>query len=296
MAQSLDFTLLDVFAAEPFAGNSLTVFPLESALPTAVLQKITCEMRQFESIFVWRGHDPITFSVRIFTMEEELDFAGHPIIGAAVYAHRHHFGGVAEVDLLIQTAQKKVSVTSRHHEGKWRAEMDQGIAQFLRPLERSAWPPLLAALNLTIDDLATGLAPQVVSTGLPYLIVPITSGIERSAITVRDFEPMLARIGAKFVFVLDVKRHEGRTWDNDGRIEDSATGTAAGPAAAFLVKHGLCEKNAPILLNQGRFVGRPSTLIATVYGEDQLGVRVAGQVIPMGHGTLDLPDITPAAT
>jgi PhzF family phenazine biosynthesis protein len=267
-----------------------TCLPLETELPARTLQQITREMRQFESIFLWRGAEPNAFRVRIFTMEEELDFAGHPIIGASVYAHRRFFAAQQETQLLIHANRKSVSVTSRQDSTGWNAEMDQGEVEFQPPLAQSAWPPLLAALNITSDDLAPGLPLQVVSTGLPYLIVPIRKGIERAAIMTRDFEAQLAQVGAKFVFVLNVAQSEGRTWDNDGRVEDSATGSAAGPAGAYLVHHGLREKDVPIVLNQGRFVHRPGKLIATVYGDACLGVRVAGQVVPMGGGMLELPD------
>ncbi len=286
----LTYALLDVFAEAPFCGNSLTVFPLEAELPSGMLQKITREMRQFESIFIWRDVEPGVFRVRIFTMEEELDFAGHPIIGASIYAHRRYFSNQPVAQLQIRTKQKTVSVTSRHDGTGWRAEMDQGEAEFGPPLAAAQWPNLLAALNLTADDLAPGLPLQVVSTGLPYLIVPLRQGIGRAAIVVRDFEAQLARVGAKFVFVLDIEQCEGRTWDNDGRVEDSATGSAAGPVGAYLVHHGLREKDLPIVLNQGRFVDRPSKLITTVYGDTSLGVRVAGQVVPMGSGVLELPE------
>lgn len=95
------------------------------------------------------------------------------------------------------------------------------------------------ALGLGGDDLH-GLPMQVVSTGLPYLIVPVSTGLDRARIVAGDFEERLASVGAKFVF--DPEQREGRTWDNAGAIEDVATGSAAGPAAAFLVAHGLAAR------------------------------------------------------
>lgn len=285
----LDFGLLDVFAARPLAGNSLTVFQLEQDLPTALLQGITCELRQFESIFLWPTEQPYTFRTRIFTMEEELGFAGHPILGAAVYLHRRHFAAAPSVELMLQTPEKTVPVISRHDGERWSAEMDQGEASILTPLAAAESAEWLAAFNLTPADLADGLPLQVVSTGLPYLIIPLKQGLERAAVTVRDLEARQARIGAKFTYLLDASRLEGRTWDNDGRVEDIATGSAAGPAAVYLVHHGVCGKERAIVLQQGRFAGRPSELIATVYGDERLGVRVAGQVVPVGGGSLELP-------
>jgi len=98
---------------------------------------------------------------------------------------------------------------------------------------------------------------------------------------------LLATIGAKFVYVLDVERREGRTWDNDGRVEDIATGSAAGPAGAYLVAHGLASHDEVITLAQGRFLGRPSELHAIVRG-DRAGVIVRGRVCLVGGGALRL--------
>ena len=97
---------------------------------------------------------------------------------------------------------------------------------------------------------------QVISTGLPYLIVRVTAhGLERARIAVRNFEDVLAAVGAKFVYVLDPARREGRTWDNAGAVEDVATGSAAGPAAAYLEGLGLADAAPGLTLEQGRFVG-----------------------------------------
>ena len=286
MTASLNYALLDVFAAKPFEGNSLTVFPLQNPIDTARMQAITREMRQFESIFLTQGAQPTHFHARIFTMEEELGLAGHPILGAAVAMHRLHFAERDTVELRFATPEKTLPVTSRKAGGKWFADMDQGRAASAAPLPDSDWAAWCAAFNLAPDDLADGLPLQVVSTGLPYLIVPVQRNLERAAITVPDLEPRLAAIGAKFAYLIDVDRLEGRTWDNDGRVEDSATGSAAGPVAAYLVAYGLRRVDEEIVLKQGRFVHRPSVLLATVEG-DELRVRVAGQVVPMGSGVLE---------
>ena len=81
--RTLPFSLVDVFAREPLSGNGLSVFLLDDELPTLAMQRITQEMRQFETIFLRRIDGTSRFNTRIFTMEEELPFAGHPVIGAA---------------------------------------------------------------------------------------------------------------------------------------------------------------------------------------------------------------------
>jgi trans-2,3-dihydro-3-hydroxyanthranilate isomerase len=104
-----------------------------------------------------------------------------------------------------------------------------------------------------------------------------------------EFEKQLARFGAKFVYVFDVDRKEGRTWDNDGRVEDIATGSAAGPAGAYLVAHGVASSQT-IEISQGRFVGRPSTLLVAAQKDDQgqVSVKVAGDASLFARGKLEI--------
>lgn len=98
---------------------------------------------------------------------------------------------------------------------------------------------------------------QVVNTDLPFLIVAVTpEGLTAAKIRSHDFEALLDRSGAKFVYVFDPSVAEGRTWDNSGRVEDVATGSAAGPAAGYLVEHGLHRCDLPLWIAQGRFSGR----------------------------------------
>ena len=81
--ENISFALVDVFAETPLAGNGLAIFLLERELPASLMLRIAQEMRQYETIFLRPGSDARRFTARIFTTEEELAFAGHPVIGAA---------------------------------------------------------------------------------------------------------------------------------------------------------------------------------------------------------------------
>ncbi|MED5620433.1 PhzF family phenazine biosynthesis protein [Ideonella sp. BN130291] len=284
-----DYRHVDVFAAQPLRGNGLTAFQLTQPVPTALLQRITQEMRQFESIFLWPTEQPQRWRARMFTMEEELGFAGHPVIGAACVLHEQHAPGQATLELELQLPAKQVTVTSRRNGSAYSAEMDQGEAEFVSTIGQAAQGELLGALNLQADDVAPGLPLQVVSTGLPYLIVPLRAGLDRTRIVHPQLESLLAPWGAKFAYAIDVDTLEGRTWDNDGRVEDIATGSAAGPAAAYLARHGRIPIGRRVALHQGRFLGRPSELHVLVSGGASLSVRVSGDVAFVGAGHLLLP-------
>jgi len=253
------------------------------------MQRITREMRQFETIFLRRIDQTSRFNARIFTMEEELPFAGHPIIGAASLLHSELYSSEDEAHLEFLMLDRSVNAVSRRQGTSYIAEMDQGIATIQPPIPADKKEMFLKALNLSTGDLAADLPLQVVSTGLPYLIVPISSNLKHAQIVVRDFEAMLGTVGAKFVYVLQVDRLEGRTWDNDGRVEDIATGSAAGPAAAYLVTHKRASSGESLVLTQGRFLNRPSEIYASVRGDTEKKVTIKGQVCFVGNGTLRLP-------
>ena len=288
--RTLPFWLVDVFAREPLSGNGLSIFLLDEELPTHAMQSITQEMRQFETIFLRRIEQSSRFNVRIFTMEEELPFAGHPVIGAAALLHSELYPtkDVAHLEFVMQ--DRSINAVSRRQGTSYVAEMDQAIATVEPPIPSAKNEAFLKALNLSITDLTTDLPLQVVSTGLPYLIVPINSNLEHAKIVVQDFEAMLATVGAKFVYVFHVGRLEGRTWDNDGRVEDIATGSAAGPAAVYLVTHKRASPGDNLVLTQGRFLNRPSELYASVRGGTEMSVTIKGQVCFVGNGTLRLPN------
>jgi trans-2,3-dihydro-3-hydroxyanthranilate isomerase len=145
-----------------------------------------------------------------------------------------------------------------------------------------------AALHLPAGALAD-LPLQVVSTGLRYLVVPVVGGLAEARIVRTDFADLLGHYGAQFVYVLDVQAREGRTWNNDGVLEDVATGSAAGCVGAYLARHGVVPVDEDFVLRQGRFVGRPSRLVVRPQGRpDALhNVRVGGGVSMVARGTLD---------
>lgn len=282
---ALDYRHVDVFTDRPYAGNGLVVVFGGIERSADRLLSVAEEMRQFESIFLDIHPDRGVITARIFTVEEELPFAGHPVIGAATAAHERIAAREDERSWVFRIAGREVEVVSRRTADYFAAEMNQGRATLSAPVADSKATSLLGALNLD----SSGLAPlpmQVASTGLPYLIVPVASGgLADARIVADDLEARLAAIGAKFVYVFDPEGREGRTWDNAGAVEDVATGSAAGPAAAYLLEHELADPNEEIVLSQGRFVNRASTISVAVRADGQLWV--GGPVAPVASGSLD---------
>ncbi|WP_425328361.1 PhzF family phenazine biosynthesis protein [Pseudomonas nitroreducens] len=265
---------LDVFADQPLTGNGLAVFPDARGIPAQTLLALTQELRQFESIFLFPSATLDTYSARIFTVDEELPFAGHPVLGAAALLHHLHQRGEEE-HWTLELPAKAVKVATRRRGTGFHAEMNQGAADFGTVLDDEARRWFAEAFSLNAADLADYPA-AVVSTGLPYLLLPVRSGALDRARQRTDLSAELAKRNAAFVFLLDVDNREGRTWDGAGIIEDVATGSAAGPVAAYLVELGKARRGELFHLSQGRFVGRPSRLDVQVGQDDE--VRVGGDV------------------
>jgi trans-2,3-dihydro-3-hydroxyanthranilate isomerase len=285
----LRFHHVDVFSRRPFSGNSLSVFSGTSELTAGQMLAITQEMRHFESIFLEATESPERFRARVFDLTEELDFAGHPLIGAASVVHSVlNESEVAE--WVFELNHKTVTVTTRRTPTGFSALLDQGKPSFHGELPRERRAEFAAALNLSSDDLSREHAPEVVSTGLRYLVVPVESGLEHTRVVARNFHDLLASVNAQYAYVVDLKQLEGRHWTNDGLLEDVATGSGAGTAAAYLVRHGVIEPNRERILKQGRFALRPSEIRIQANGvrDDIRNVLVGGDVVLVGQGALSV--------
>ena len=278
---------VDVFSDRPYSGNSLAVFPDAVGLTAAQMARITTELRHFESAFVVR--DGAEWSVRVFDLVEELDFAGHPVIGAAAVLHAVH-GTADSHTWTLRLPARTVEVTTRAGgPGRYAGVLDVGPASFAgRPDATGA----AAWFSLTPADLDPDLPAEVVSAGLRYLVLPVTGDALARARIVTDLDAPLAAVGADFAYLLDAAGMEGRHWNNDGVVEDVATGSAAACVAAYLRRHDRVGDGERVVLNQGRFTGRPSriTIAANGDGADIRSVTVGGDVALVGEGALrELP-------
>jgi PhzF family phenazine biosynthesis protein len=288
---ALKFFHVDVFTDRPMAGNGVVVVTAEHPLTAEMMLRIAQEMRQFETIFLFDivndGAD-----ARIFTPEEELGFAGHPVLGAAAVLHAQSPTGRERRLWAIRVTGRRLAVTTVQAGGNIVAEMDQGPASLSTPLSHGEALGFAASLGVGPEQLRPDLPSQVVSTGLPYLLIPVSAaGLAASRVTAPDLPSRLAKIGAEFVYVLDPDRPEGRTWDNRGVTEDVATGSAAGPTAAYLISHGQRPGNEPFQVHQGRFVGRPSRI--GVRRTRNGSIHVGGMVTPFSSGVIDNTAVMP---
>ena len=284
----MDFQHVDVFAGEAFTGNSLAVFIGDGSLTSGQLLTITQEFRHFESVFLAATETSDRWRTRVFDLFGELDFAGHPVLGAAAALHER-LGGADGRSWLMELPVGAVEVETVRTGAGYRATMDQGRPEFGPIVAGPDLAHVLQGIGLQAEDLAAGLEPAVVSTGLRYLLIPVSpAALARAGITVSDFGDRLAAVGAQFVYLLEPDHLEGRHWNNDGSAEDVATGSAAGAVGAYLAQRKRVPMNESFILQQGRFAGRPSHLQVTPegIGGKIARVLVSGDVAVVAKGTL----------
>ena len=283
---TLRYVHADVFSGAPYGGNSLPVFLDGTGLSAEQMQRITQELRHFEAIFLTPA-GPGSVRARIFDLFEELPFAGHPLIGAACALHAHA-PGPDRRSWRFLLGDRTVTVITEADGAGYAGVLDQGVPQFLGQVAEAE--SFADAFSLTGEDLDPELPLEVVSTGLRYLIVPVRPGALARATVRHDLTALLALAGAQFAVLLDEAALEIRHWNNDGRVEDTATGSAAGTVGAYLLRHGRVGNGREFTLHQGRFTGRPSVMRVRANGTpaEPGTVTVGGDVAIVGHATLEV--------
>lgn len=307
MTRKLEYSVLDVFAERPLEGNPLAVFHDARSLSTKEMQALARETNLAETTFILPGDDPEDerlhgVQVRIFTTEEELPFAGHPTLGTATWLYFNHPAlRVAEnITLRLKVGPITVRFEPRiEGEHGVRATMKQNDPVFGKRHDRAG---VAAALGLQEADLSLEHAPQTVSTGMAFCIVPLRSmDVARQLRTSRrETADWLAQSDAKFFYCIAPTEQKGAgqveepQWHARMQFyggEDPATGSAAGCCISWLVRHGLAQPGAPVVIEQGIEILRPSRITAQAsLVEDQVRyVQVSGRTIPVATGAFFLP-------
>jgi trans-2,3-dihydro-3-hydroxyanthranilate isomerase len=301
MTRSYSFVQVDVFTDTAFGGNQLAVFPDAVGLSSAEMQTLTRELNYSESTFVLPGSMPTTPRIRIFTPGAEIPFAGHPTIGTAfVLAQRGVWSDPTEV--VLEETIGPVRVRFQHDATSLTIWMQHGAPQWGPIFEQRA--DVARALGLDESDLLATAPVQIVSTGVPFLFVPIRSldAIRRASFDPRLLLPLFAdqEPASVFAFTTETERptstvHSRMFAPHTFAIaEDPATGGASGPLGAYLVQYGLVtvEPITHIVSEQGVEMGRPSYIsidVTTTNGAIS-DIWIGGQVVPVAEGTFWVPN------
>lgn len=294
---SYRFVLLDVFTDRPLTGNPLPLVPRAAGLTDAQMQALAREFNASESTFVVPPTDPrATRRLKCFSPTHEVFGAGHNALGAwwGLAADGDIEGADGEVRYWQELGPRVLPVDVTRAGGRLvRVAMTQAT-----PVVTPGVPDrgeLARALRLDAEAFAVdGLEPQVMSTGATHMLVPVRnrSDLERANVDADRLIAIATPFGCKgcYLFCLE-PLDAGSTacargfFPAIGISEDPATGSAAGPLAAYLVARRRAREGTWLTIEQGDAMGRASRIEARVLGDR---VDVAGRCAVVGEGTLTI--------
>ncbi len=297
--RSLEYAQVDVFAEKALEGNMLGIFPDACGLAADEMQALARETNLSETTFILPREEACEqehgVQVRIFTTQEELPFAGHPTLGTASWLYWNHPRLRAAREITLDLPVGPVTVRFSPEQGTTGvfATMQQPQSTFGQVHERSA---IARVLGLTVADLDPALPVQTVSTGMAFCIVPLRSleVAARLRIPQQQAEGYLDQSDAKFFYCITEAATPSVDWHARMQFysgEDPATGSAAGCAIAYLVRHGAVPGGREVVIEQGVEIKRPSRLhvSATIReGSSGTDVFVGGRTIPVASGRVFL--------
>jgi len=289
----LPFVQVDVFTSVPLEGNQLAVFADGSSLSDAEMQALAKEMNLSETTFIL-PRDAATerergVRVRIFTVDEELPLAGHPTLGTAMVLRSNSEAEEVALDLNVG----RIPVRFSTRDGLPFGMMTQREPEFGTKHSRE---DVARAAGLAVDDLADDLPIQTVSTGNAFAIVPVKSlaVLQKLSPTWANMKAYLDKSDAKFFYFVSREavnpeaKLQSRMIFYNG--EDPATGSAAGPCAAWAVQYGVVPPDEQALMEQGVEMKRRSRIFFSAgrNGGKIVNVRVGGHVVEVVRGEVFL--------
>jgi len=279
--RTVRYVVIDVFTDRQLAGNQLAVFTDARSLPEATMQALAREMNFAESVFVLPAERGGHARMRIFTPTRELPFAGHPVLGTAFV-----LAAPMQLEIIqLETGAGNIGVALEREGARivfgW---MVQPVPKVTRVEDPG---PLFAALGVSGSVLPVEryhLGPQHV-----YIALESREAVAALQPDLRALER--ATDAGVNVFAGEGERYKTRMFaPAHGVSEDAATGSAAGPLAAHLLRHGRTASGATIVIEQGAEIGRPSELHARASGTAQQieRIEVGGAAVVVAHGEFRL--------
>lgn len=277
---TLRYVTCDVFTETPLTGNQLAVFTDARGVSDTLMQSLALEVGYSETVFVLPPEQAGHARIRIFTPVFELPFAGHPVLGTAFVLAAPLQLGVIE----LETGRGVVAVTlERDESGRITFGRMRQPVPAVEPF--AATDALYAALGVE----GSVVPVELYDNGARHLLVLLPSAAD-----VASLAPDGAAVAALDVTGVSCFARDGDDWKTRmfwARGEDAATGSAAGPIACHLARHGLIDWGDEIVLSQGAEIGRRSILHARAEGGSGLidAVEVGGSAVVVARGEYRLP-------
>jgi trans-2,3-dihydro-3-hydroxyanthranilate isomerase len=307
--RTYEFVQLDVFTQAPLTGNPLAIFTDARGLSDEEMQALAREMNLSETTFILPRDRAIEAEagkkVRIFTVAEELPFAGHPTLGTALYLYATESAPDSKEPAEIMLDLKAGKIPVRFTGNSESAESDRVDGQVFGEMRQRdpefgvifSCEEVARVIGIAPDEIPAEWPIQSVSTGLPFAIVGIRNAetLANLNFTHAQATEFLKNSEAKFFYFLCPQRREKGRLEAGARMffyggEDPATGSAAGCAASWMVQHGIANSDEQVLIRQGVEIRRPSEIYVRATGDGQrvTNVRVGGYAVEVLRGRVTL--------
>ena len=289
---------IDAFTSQPFSGNPCAVLPEADGLTDGQMQKIAMETNLSETAFVLPS-DRACIKVRYFMPHKEIPFAGHPTIATAVMLAQEgvipNDGPVAVADFEFNIGVLPVEIHRDAAGQPRKAVMTQPKPTFGRVV---AMDDVVPCIGLDEKDLLPNVPLQVVSTGVPFLIVPVIdmAVLRKVQVDQAVFQSLLKAIGVDAAYLFcrggmapDADAH-GRLYTSRAGTEDPFTGSAVGCMGAYMAHHGL-RPGLVYTVEQGHIMGRPGNGTVEIIGSAEriASVKVGGCAVRTMEGFINAP-------
>jgi trans-2,3-dihydro-3-hydroxyanthranilate isomerase len=281
--RSFRYVIADVFTDVPLAGNQLAVFTDARDLDELTMQRLALEIGFSETVYVLPPREGGHARIRIFTPANEIPFAGHPCLGAAfVLGAPLQLGAIA-----LETGQGIVPVELE------RAESGRIVfGRMIQPVPSFARYERVEELLASLGVERSALPVEVYDNGVQHVYIRLDSEAAVAAV-----DPDLRALTKHDLVGVNVFAGSGTKWKTrmfsplDGVGEDAATGSAAGPLACHLSRHGVVPWGTEIEITQGGEIGRPSRLYARADGSHGSieAVEVGGSAVTVARGEFRIP-------
>ena len=289
----MKYYIVDVFAQEKYNGNQLAVFVDAVSISDRTMQRIAKEINYSETTFITDNQSREGgYDVRIFTPAQELPFAGHPTLATAYIIQQEIIKQpVEKVTLNLKVGQ--IPVTLHYADNSvnllW---MQQLPPIFGQKFATDAIAPLL---NLSVDDINTNFPMHEVSTGVPFIIVPLKTlaAVKKAKVNLEKYFKLISNTEAKSILIFCPETYHQENnlnvrvfCDYLGVPEDPATGSANGCLAGYLANYAYFGADSiDIRVEQGYEIGRDSLLLLKAQKTDaDINVFVGGKVIMVAKG------------
>src|SRR3954452_8674792 len=268
------YVVADVFTDTPLQGNQVAVFTDARDIAEEKLQQIARELNLSETVFVYPPEGDGHVAIRIFAPAIELPFAGHPILGTAFVLA----GPLQLIDIVLETGKGNVTVALEREGARISFGRMQQPPPTIAPFEQTD------ALFAALGGVTSQLPVELYDNGVPHVFVVLESREHVTAL-----EPDLGALGALGRVGVNCVAGAGTQWKSRmfgpglGVNEDPATGSAAGPLALHLVRHGRAAYGDEIEIVQGEEIKRRSLLYATAHSDGRIDVGGSAVIVARGE-------------